>query len=276
MYFGTPSYIRFERTVRHEGQGAPRDCAHRRQLGTRSLLRPAAQPGRWSSREATVPDDKLKPPGPSRGDAAHAVARAGLSTIPVVGGAAVELFQHVVQPPLDRRRNNWMEAVGEKLAELEQRGVDIDALKKNERFISTVMHASQLALRTHQKEKLAALRNVIANAARGQSPEEALEHMFLDFIDSLSDLHVRILRLFQAPTPPPNMSMGGLRIVLERNMPELRGRRELYDQFWKDLYSRGLVNTDGLHTTMSGGGLGQKRTTGLGDQFLSFISDTSR
>ena len=166
-----------------------------------------------------------------------------------------------------------MEAVGAKLAELEQRGVDIDALPNNERFISTVMHASQLALRTHQKEKLAALRNVIANAAQGQSPEEALEHMFLDFIDSLSDLHIRILRLFQNPTPPPNLSMGGLSEVLGYNMPELRGHRELYDQFWRDLYSRGLVNTDGLHTTMSGAGLSQKRTTGLGDHFLDFISD---
>lgn len=223
-----------------------------------------------------MPDDKLKPPASSRSDVVHAVARAGLSAIPVVGGAAVELFQHIVQPPLERRRKDWMEAVGEKLVELEQRGVDIDALQRNERFISTVMHASQLALRTHQKEKLAALRNVIANAARGQSPEEALEHMFLDFIDSLSDLHVRILRLFQAPRPPPNMSMGGLSDVLEHNMPELRGRRDLYDQFWRDLQSRGLVSTGGLHTTMSGSGLGQKQTTGLGDQFLSFISDASR
>jgi hypothetical protein len=198
-----------------------------------------------------------------------------LSAIPVVGGAAVELFQYVVQPPLERRRGDWMEAVGQKLTELEKRGVDIDALQNNERFISTVMHASQLALRTHRKEKLEALRNMIANAATGQSPDEALEHMFLDFVDSLSDLHIRILRLFQAPTPRPNMSMGGLSDVLEYSMPELRGRRDVYDQFWRDLYSRGLVNTDGLHTTMSGSGLGQKRTTGLGDQFLKFISDAA-
>lgn len=220
-----------------------------------------------------MPDERLKPPLPSKGDAAHAVTRAGLSAIPAVGGAAVELFQHVVQPPLERRRNAWMEAVGQKLVELEERGVDIDALRNDERFISTVMHASQLALRTHQNEKLTSLRNVITNAARGQSPDEALEHLFLDFIDSLSDLHIRILRLFQAPTPPPNMGMGGLSSVLEHNMPELRGHRDLYDQFWRDLYSRGLVNTDGLHTTMSGGGLGQKRTTSIGDQFLRFISD---
>jgi hypothetical protein len=226
--------------------------------------------------ETTVPDEKLKPPSPSRGDVAHAVARAGLSSIPLIGGAAVELFQQVVQPPLERRRNEWMETVGEKLAELAKMGVDIDALQNNERFISTVMHVSQLALKNHQREKLAALRNIITNAAKGQSPEEAVEYMFLGLVDSLSDLHIRILRTFQAPRPPPGMTMGGLSDVLEHNIPELARRRDLYDQLWKDLHSRGLVNSGGLHATVSGSGLAQKQTTGLGDQFLSFISDASR
>ncbi len=223
--------------------------------------------------ETYVTDDNLTTPTASKGDVAHVMTKAGLSSIPVIGGAAAELFQHLVQPPLERRRISWMSAVGEKLKELEDRGLDLDSLRENERFISTVMHASQLALRTHQEEKRAALRNVIVNAARGQTPDEAVEHMFLDFIDSLSELHIRILRLFQAPKPPPTMSMGGLSNVLEHNMAELRGRRDLYDQFWRDLYSRGLVSTGGLHTTMSGSGLAQKQTTGLGDEFLKFISD---
>lgn len=218
-------------------------------------------------------DNNLKPPEPSKGDALHAVARAGLSSIPIVGGASVELFQYVVQPSLEKRRIAWMATVGERLMQLEERGVGLEKLQNDERFISTVMHASHLALKTHQEEKRAALRNVIANAAQGQSPEEAVEHMFLDFVDSLSDLHIRILRLFQVPKPPPNMSMGGLGSVLEHNMPELRGRRELYDQLWRDLHARGLVNTDGMHTTMSGSGLAQKRTTGLGDGFLKFITE---
>lgn len=69
------------------------------------------------------------------------------------------------------------------------------------------------------------------------------------------------------------MSMGGLGNVLEHNLPELRGRRDIYDQFWRDLYSRGLVNSENLHVTMSENGLGQKRTTAMGDSFLSFIAE---
>jgi len=219
-------------------------------------------------------EDKLQVPKKTKGDAAHAIAKAGLSAIPVIGGPAAELFQNVIQPPLEKRRIEWMQQVGEKLRELEENGLKMEDLKENEEFISAVMHASQIALRTHQNEKLRALRNAILNVAKGQAPEEALQHVFLNLIDSFTELHLRILKLFQNPEPPPNLSMGGLSDVLEHNIPELRGRRDLYDQIWRDLYSRGLVSTDNLHVTMTGHGLGQKRTTGMGDAFLKFIEES--
>ena len=218
-------------------------------------------------------DDKLKVPAQSKGDAAHAIAKAGLSAIPVVGGPAVELFQYIIQPPLEKRRGEWMAQVGEKLQELEANGLKLDELQNNEEFVSAVMHALQIALRTHQVAKLDALRNAIMNVAKGQAPDEALQNVFLNLIDSFTELHLRILKVFQAPSPPPSMSTGGLGSVLEHNIPELRSNRELYDQLWKDLYSRGLVNTDHLRETMTRHGLGQKRTTGIGDAFLKFIEE---
>jgi len=217
--------------------------------------------------------DKIESPKTTKGDAAHAIIKAGLSAIPVVGGPAVELFQHLVQPPLERRRGEWMAAIGEKLQELENRGIDIEVLGQKDEFISAVMHASQIALRTHKEEKRKALINAVFNVASGQSPGEALEHMFLEWVDSLSVLHIQILNLFQNPTPPPGMSMGGLSSVLEYNMPHLKGRSHIYIQIWRDLYSRGLVNTDGMNTTMSSQGLAVKRTTAIGDEFLRFISE---
>lgn len=216
---------------------------------------------------------KSKVPKKSKGDIVHAITKAGLSSIPVVGGPAAELFQNVIQPPLEKRREEWMARVGEKLRELETAGLTLEDLQKSEEFISAVMHASHIALRTHQENKLTALRNAIVNVAKRQAPEEALQHVFLNLVDSFTELHLRILKEFQAPTPPANVSMGGLSTILERNIPELRSKRELYDQLWKDLFSRGLVNTGSLHVTMTGHGLGQKRTTGIGDAFLKFIEE---
>ena len=216
---------------------------------------------------------KLVVPKPSEGDANHSFAKGMLSGIPGFGGPAAELFQAVVQPPLEKRRIAWMKAVGEKLHKLEEEGVSLQKLQENEEFISTVMHASQIALKTHSEEKRASLRAAILNVARGQTPDEAVQYMFFNFVDVLSELQIRILRVFQNPEPPPGMSMGGLGSVLEHNIPSLRGQRDLYDQLWKDLYLKGLVNTDGLHVTMSGAGLASRRTSGLGQQFLNFISE---
>lgn len=217
--------------------------------------------------------DPIEPPKQSRGDLAFAAAKAALSSVPYIGGPASELLQFVIQPPMERRRVEWMQAVGEKLRELEEAGLDIEELSNNEEFVSAVMHASSMALRTHQQEKLNALRNAVLNIANGQAPEDALQHMFLRWIDSMSPLHLQILKFFQAPTPPQNISMGGLGHVLEQNMPELRDKRHIYDQVWKDLHVNGLTNTDSLHVTMSGHGLGQKRTSELGDAFIAFISE---
>ena len=218
-------------------------------------------------------DDKLQPPKRTKGDAAHATVKGALSAIPIIGGPAVELFQYLFLPPFEKRRNQWMVQFCEKLKDLEKSWIRIEELKENEEFISIVMHATQIALKTHQKKKLEALQNAILNVAKGQAPEEALQYVFLNLIDSFTELHLRILKVFQNPEPPQNMSMGCLSDVLEHNIPELRGRRELFDQLWKDLYSRGLVNTGDLHVTMTGHGLGEKRTTGLGDAFLKFIEE---
>jgi len=219
-------------------------------------------------------EDKLQVPKKTKGDTAHATAKAGLSAIPIIGGPAAELFQNVIQPPLEIRRIEWMQQVGEKLRALEENGLKIKDLKENEEFISAVMYASQIALRTHKNEKLQALRNAIINVAKGKAPEEVLQHIFLNLIDSFTELHIRILKLFQNPKLPPNLSMGGFSDVLEYNIPELCGRRDLYDQVWRDLYTCGLVSTDNLHVTMTSHGLGQKRTTGMGDAFLKFIEES--
>ena len=220
-----------------------------------------------------MPAKPMPVPGSSKGDVAHALTKAGLSMIPIAGGPAVEIFQLLVQPPLEKRRAEWMQLVGEKLQELEAKGLDLEDLQKNEQFITAVMHATQAAMRTHIDAKRIALRNAVLNIAKGQAPDEIEQHLLMSFIDTLTEIHLRILKVFQAPATPSNMSVGGLGHVLEFNMNELRNRRDLYDQLWKDLYARGLVNTDHLHMTMSGTGLAERRTTNLGDSLLKFIEE---
>jgi len=118
---------------------------------------------------------KYEPPKPSKEDAVHAGIRAGLSIIPV----ATELFQHFVTPPLERRRERWMDEVGKALQDLEEnKGVKLEELQSNDVFIDTLLQASQIAIRNSQQEKRRALRNAILNAALPNPPEQSLQQIF--------------------------------------------------------------------------------------------------
>jgi hypothetical protein len=226
--------------------------------------------------------DKYDPPQPDKRDTAYALARAGLSSVPYVGGVAVEVFQLLLASPLEKRRQDWMEDVGAALRDLEEnRGIRVEDLQSNDAFIDTVLKASQIAFRSSQQAKRQALRNAVLNAGLPNPPEEALQQMFLDFIDTFTAWHLRLLKLFHNvwkwgkihDHEFPKMMAGSLAKILESAYPELRGNRDFYDQVWTDLHQRGLVNMEGLHTTMSEQGLKARRTSELGARFLKFIEE---
>jgi hypothetical protein len=223
--------------------------------------------------------DDLKPTG---ADAAHTVAKASLSSIPVIGGAAAEIFSAVFAPPLNKRRDKWLISIFDGLKRLEEeiKGFKIEELSKNDKFITVAMQASQAAIRNHQAEKLEALRNAVLNAALPNPVEEDIQLMFLHFVDELTPWHLRVLRLFDDPrawglkqgiTYPESHLLGSSSKVLEHAFPELVGRRAFYDQLARDLFSRGLMKTDSLHTTITAQGMFASLTTDMGKQFINFV-----
>lgn len=226
--------------------------------------------------------DKQEKPKKGVGDVVHAIVKAGISAIPLAGAPAAEIFALVVTPLYERRRDEWIESIGNGLKELAEKveGFKIEELSNNETFITTVTHASQAAIRNHQKEKLEALRNAVLNAALPNAPEEDLQLMFLTYIDSLTTWHLAILKFLDNPKEwgikhgitYPNWSMGGASAALEHAFSELRGKRELYDVFIRDLHSRGLISTDSLHVTGTGDSILASRTTAMGKQLIGFIT----
>lgn len=44
-----------------------------------------------------------------RGDLPHLTAKVLLSLLPGVGGALVEVFNHLVAPPIEKRRDRWLQ-----------------------------------------------------------------------------------------------------------------------------------------------------------------------
>jgi len=214
----------------------------------------------------------LSPPSEGGLDKLHRATKASIAAVPVVGGSAAEVFDMLMLPPIEARRNEWREAVGNEITRLaaENDGL-VERLTNSPEFITVVAHASQIALRTHHLDKLEALRNAIKNSAT-TNIDDSKQHKFLDLIETLTPLHIAILKFFQSPTVRAGMSMGGLSHVLEDAFPELKGQREFYDMLWKDLFGNSLVNTEMVHVTMTAVGLTDKRTTRFADEFLNYIS----
>lgn len=202
-------------------------------------------------------------------DAAHTIVKAGLSSIPYAGGPAAEFFSLIIVPPLSKRRDEWIESIAKELKVLEEKVEDfkVENLSQHETFITTVMYASQVAIRTHQKEKLKALRNSILNAALSNYPDEDLIFIFLHFIDTLTPLHIRTLKFFENPHPIKSY-------FLEAKFPELKGQRDFCNMIAKDLVSGGLISE--LMPTDTGRSpdiLSELYIiTEIGKQFINFIT----
>ncbi|WP_147869433.1 hypothetical protein [Stieleria maiorica] len=226
----------------------------------------------------------MNPPKESSGDLAHAATRGALGAIPFGGTAAVEIFNRIVAPPLERRRDEWRRRVGERLDALEQSGkVDVDSLHENDVFVTTLMHASHAAVRNHREEKLKALGNAVLNAALPEAIDEHLQQMFIHYVDEFTVWHIRILHLFNDPVawfqihevqPPTSVVTGSLSKLVTSAYPELSNQHDFYELVCKDLSDRKLSGGgSNLHIQIGPDGMWRSHTTEIGKQFIKFISD---
>ena len=218
----------------------------------------------------------------SKGDIVYAAVKAGLGSIPILGSAATELFGLVVTPPLDKRRQEWMNEVAEKLKALEEDNkIDFGSLAKNDQFLDTIIQATSFAIKTSEQEKITALKNAVINTALNESPDKTKSQIFLNLVDTFTVWHIKVLDFFDNPKlwfakagqVPPNLMVGSMFSVLKTAFPLLAGQDELVDVIWNDLHDAGFHQSSGLRTTMTGDGTLAERTSQLGKEFIHFISE---
>jgi hypothetical protein len=219
---------------------------------------------------------------PSTGDYAHAGVRAGFSLAPVLGGPLTEFFSIVVAPPLEKRRDAWLIDIVDRLKRLEHEaeGFKIENLAKNEEFISTLFYATQVAMRTHHKEKLEALRNIVVNSSLGMTAPENIHHIFMNMIDRYTPLHILVLRFVEKPDKFISTYRGvktnelpfawDLRDAFRVTFPELHLIDEYYEQIIRDLTSDGLIKSEKMPDREK---MLKPKMTVLGDQLLALIRE---
>ena len=72
-------------------------------------------------------------------------------------------------------------------------------LGKTSSLLSAALTATQAALRTHQQEKLDALKNAVVNVALGREPEADRQQQFLALVDRFAAAHLILLQFSKDP-----------------------------------------------------------------------------
>ena len=133
-------------------------------------------------------------------------------------------------------------------------------------FISAFLQASQTALRTHEQEKLEALRNALMHIAITKSLKEDMQIFFLGLVDAFTVTHIEILRLFGAQPG----SQGQRR-------QELGKRLIITDSIVMDLNAKGLLQDPRPYVARSRESAESLvfldwKLSDLGREFVNFIS----
>ncbi len=198
-----------------------------------------------------------------------------VSLIPELGAPISQLVSMVLVPSLERRRAAWLNDIEARLGAAEQRVEEftVAALADDEKFVTAMLTGTQIALRNHDAEKLAALRNAVVNVALHREPDAELQSIFLTFVDILTPLHLQLLVIFRdKPEPKGDPLEGTDRIPVPENyvrvlLPHLPPNT--YDLLCLDLENRKLVvGSQDLVLGAIPGNL-----TELGRKFLAFISE---
>ena len=216
-------------------------------------------------------------------DYGHGSVKAGLSTVPFVGGALATAFETVFSAPIDKRKEAWLRELASTVDELcnTVEGLSPEKLSQNELFVSAYLQASNIAIRAHQDKKLKALRAAVKNTVLLESYDESKKLIFIRIIDEMTPLHFKILDFLSEPEKyieyldnkqGPNVSThwGSLGRVWDETFSDVRSSDSLVELVISDLYRFGFVYIDQLHkASMS------SVATKTGQEFIEFVSDDS-
>lgn len=216
------------------------------------------------------------------GDILHGMTKAGLSSVPVIGNILSEAFSLYVTQPAEKRKENIIVLIDERLSKLEEKSFDIETLNENEMFLSVVLDSINIAMRTHLATKRVALLNAITNVALEINIDNSIADLFMSMIDELTEIHLKILYYFSDPIKNleekgieyKDLYMGGADTPLYRYYPELEKDDDFVELVVKDLQQKGLLTSGSfMNTTMTQNGMLSSRTTSIGNKFINFISE---
>lgn len=193
-------------------------------------------------------------------------------------GPALKICEWFMAGPLQKRRDCWIQAIALRLVVMERYVKDFrwQRLQDKEEFVTIAAQASQIAMRTHQQEKLEALRSAVTNSAIGSGNDFGVESMFLQFIDRFTVEHITWLKHYhnyqKGRKPPGSADLENM--IANGKHPEWRAGHSACEELRKiivtDLNNSGLLKDLEPIDRLEAGWY--NAVTDLGERFLEYIS----
>ena len=230
-----------------------------------------------NERDLSVPKESPK-------DVLHSTLKGIVDLTPVIGGILSEVFGYIIPAPIDNRRIEWMKSVSESIYELQEKNeFQIDSLSENEMFITSIIRASQISQRTHQKEIRDALKNAVINSALNIDISENNQILYLNYLDSVTPIHIKILYFFANPkkyyssiSMVPNDQIDSIeKAILVILIPQIGYiSEEIVGFYVDDLFYKGLITINKVAITKieKFSTVYSKYSTTFGDRFLEYIT----
>ena len=199
-------------------------------------------------------------------DVIAGTVKGALSVTPVTS-FFLQVFESTKAGVMKRRFEQWQEEVEKRLSALSEQV--LDSLGDNDNFATTLIKATELAAKTSSK-KMECLANAVQYAAEKDIDEDTLV-ILLSIIDRYTLSHFVMLRYFQNPEAykgANNYMAGSALTYFHDYYPDFDKDKERL--IMRNLFQDGLINLES-DATMTESGMSAKRTTGLGDKFISFF-----
>ncbi|MDR1873147.1 MAG: hypothetical protein LBS60_14710 [Deltaproteobacteria bacterium] len=205
-----------------------------------------------------------------------------------LGGTVNELLSSLIQPQLDKRKDEWCEYIGEALKNAIERIGKLEDITSNENFVDVAIQASRIALTTSAAEKREALKNAIINSLSTLSLDQFKQRTFISLLDQFNEFHILFLKILDNPNitgktisfREPNGSYllnPSFKQFIFKAYPELNKHGEFCSLIINDLFNKNLIcvkdllfpvieNDKNIFSCV-------KILTDLGSDFLHFISE---
>ena len=198
-------------------------------------------------------------------DIVQGIGAAALAQVPFAN-FFMEAVEAIKGNVLQRRYEKWQQLVSERLAKLEE--ASRENLGDNEGFATTLIKATELAAQTNE-QKAEYLANAVEYSAKNTIEEDNLV-ILLNLIAKYTISHFKILLYFQNPsaynTKREILLAGSAMHYFYNRYPDFD--RDRANLIMNELFRDGLI-TSSSNGTVSSSGMEAKRTSTLGDLFLT-------